>query len=423
MAKLYPFRALRPKPDAAANIAAVPYDVVSTAEARALADGNPLSFLRVSRAELDLPPSTDPYSDAVYERAAQNFETLRHSALTLEEEPSVYLYRLRMDGHTQTGLAACFSIDEYDRNIIKKHERTRRDKEDDRTRHMLALGAQTGPVFLTYRATADVDGMIDRAACGPPLFDFQAIDGVHHTIWRVGGGVRDALVAAFDGIPALYIADGHHRAASAARARAEMRSRGLAGTSLGDGADASTMLAVAFPHDQVQILPYNRSVKDLGGLSPAEFLRAIGEGFDLSPGRGPQRGSRAGGPGPAMPARRGEIAMYFDGRWQTLRPRVPADRSDPIGALDVSVLQDQLLAPILQIADVRTDKRIDFVGGARGTGELQRLVDGGQAAVAFSLYPVGVADLIAVSDAGAIMPPKSTWFEPKLRDGLLIHLI
>jgi uncharacterized protein (DUF1015 family) len=412
MAKLYPFRALRPKPDAAAHIAAVPYDVVSTAEARGLADGNPLSFLRVSRAELDLPPSTDPYSDAVYERAAQNFETLRHSALTLEEEPSLYLYRLRMGGHTQTGLAACFSIDEYDRNIIKKHERTRRDKEDDRTRHMLALGAQTGPVFLTYRAAADVDGMIDRAACGPPLFDFQAIDGVHHTIWRVGGGVRDALVAAFDGIPALYIADGHHRAASAARARAEMRSRGLAGTSLGDGADASTMLAVAFPHDQVQILPYNRSVKDLGGLSPDEFLRAIGERFDLSPG-----------PGPAMPARRGEIAMYFDGRWQTLRPRVPGDRSDPIGALDVSVLQDQLLAPILQIADVRTDKRIDFVGGARGTGELQKLVDGGQAAVAFSLYPVGVADLIAVSDAGAIMPPKSTWFEPKLRDGLLIHLI
>jgi uncharacterized protein (DUF1015 family) len=410
MAKLFPFRALRPRPDAAARIAAVPYDVVSTAEARALADGNPLSFLRVSRAELDLPPSTDPYSDAVYERAAQNFETLRHSALTLEAEPSLYLYRLRMGGHTQTGLAACFSIDEYDRNIIKKHERTRRDKEDDRTRHMLALGAQTGPVFLTYRAAADVDGMIDRAACGPPLFDFEAIDGVHHTIWRVGGGVRDALVAAFDGIPSLYIADGHHRAASAARARAEMGSRGLAGSSLGDGADASTMLAVAFPHDQVQILPYNRCVKDLGGLSPEAFLKAIAERFD-------------GSPGPAMPVRRGEIAMYFDGRWHTLRPRVAADRSDPIGALDVSVLQDQLLAPILQIADVRTDKRIDFVGGARGTGELQKLVDGGQAAVAFSLYPVGVADLIAVSDAGAIMPPKSTWFEPKLRDGLLIHLI
>jgi len=410
MAKLYPFRALRPKPDAAARIAAVPYDVVSTAEARALADGNPLSFLRVSRAELELSPSTDPYSDAVYERAAQNFETLRHTSMTLEAEPSLYLYRLRMGGHTQTGLAACFSIGEYDRNIIKKHERTRRDKEDDRTRHMLALGAQTGPVFLTYRAADDVDRMIDRAACGPPLFDFEAIDGVHHTIWRVGGAVRDALVAAFDGIPSLYIADGHHRAASAARARTEVSSRALAGASLGDGADASTMLAVAFPHDQVQILPYNRSVKDLGGLSSGEFLKAIAERFDLSPG-------------PAMPARRGEIAMYFDGRWQTLRPRVPADPSDPIGALDVSVLQDQLLAPILTIADVRTDKRIDFVGGARGTGELQNLVDRGQAAVAFSLYPVGVADLIAVSDAGVIMPPKSTWFEPKLRDGLLIHLI
>jgi uncharacterized protein (DUF1015 family) len=423
MAKLYPFRALRPKPDAAARIAAVPYDVVSTAEARALADGNPLSFLRVSRAELELPPSADPYSDAVYARAAQNFETLRQSSLALEAEPSLYLYRLRMGDHTQTGLAACFSIDEYDRDIIRKHERTRRDKEDDRTRHMLALGAQTGPVFLTYRAAVDVDRVIDRSACGPPLFDFEATDGVHHTIWRVGGADRDALVAAFDRIPSLYIADGHHRAASAARARAEAGRRTARAASLGDGADASTMLAVAFPDSQVQILPYNRSVKDLGGLSSAEFLEAVGDRFDVSSGPGPQRGSRAGGTGPAMPARRGEIAMYVEGRWQTLRPRVPPDRSDPIGSLDVAVLQDQLLAPILNIADVRTDKRIDFVGGARGTGELQRLVDGGQAAVAFSLYPVGVADLMAVSDAGAIMPPKSTWFEPKLRDGLLIHLI
>jgi len=410
MATLQPFRALRPKPEAAARIAAVPYDVVNTDEARALADGNPLSFLRVSRAELELPPSADPYSGEVYERAARNFETLRQSALTLEQEPSVYLYRLRMGGHTQTGLAACFSIDEYDRDIIKKHERTRRDKEDDRTRHMLALGAQTGPVFLTYRATAAVDRIVDRAACGSPLFDFRAPDDVHHTVWRVGGSERDALVTAFEAIPTLYIADGHHRAASAARARAGLNGGGRAGTSLGDGADASTMLAVAFPHDQVQILPYNRIVRDLNGLSPADFLTRVAERFEVAPG-------------PAAPARRGEIALYLEGKWQTLRPRAATDRSDPIGSLDVSILQDQLLAAVLGIADVRTDKRIDFVGGARGTAELQKLVDQGRAAVAFSLHPVAVADLMAVADAGAIMPPKSTWFEPKLRDGLLIHVI
>jgi uncharacterized protein (DUF1015 family) len=410
MATVHPFRAVRPKPDVAARIAAVPYDVVSAEEARALADGNPLSFLRVSRAEIELPAATDPYAEDVYERAAANFETLRQTSLTVEDEPSVYVYRLRMGAHTQTGLAACFSLDEYDRDIIKKHERTRRDKEDDRTRHMLALGAQTGPVFLTYRATADVDRIADRAAIGPPLLDFEAADRVQHTLWRVGGADRDALVAAFARIPSLYIADGHHRAASAARARTEMRVRKAAGHSLDDGADASTMLAVAFPHDQVQILPYNRTVKDLGGLRPEEFLNAVAVRFEVTPG-------------PPMPARRGEIAMYLQGSWQTLRPRVPPDPSDPIGSLDVSILQEQLLAPVLKIADVRTDKRIEFIGGARGTGELQSLVDSGRAAVAFSLYPVRVADLMAVSDANAIMPPKSTWFEPKLRDGLLIHLI
>jgi len=415
MATLRPFRALRPNATQAPPVAAVPYDVVSTDEARALADDNPVSFLRVSRAELELPAGTDPYSNDVYDRAAKNFDTLRKTALVVEDEPSVYLYRLGMGRHVQTGLAACFSIDEYDRDIIKKHERTRRDKEDDRTRHMLALGAQTGPVFLTYRAADEVDRVAARATTGPPLIDFTAVDGVQHTIWRVGGADRDALVAAFAGIPALYIADGHHRAASAARARNELRERGLPGASLGDGADASTMLAVAFPHDQVQILPYNRTVKDLGSATPEQFMAALRERFEVEAG-------------PAAPARRGEIAMYFradgaKGVWRTLRPRTAPDASDAIGSLDVSVLQEGLLAPVLKIADIRTDKRIDFVGGARGTSELERLVDSGKAAVAFSLYPVSVADLMAVSDAGAIMPPKSTWFEPKLRDGLLIHLI
>jgi uncharacterized protein (DUF1015 family) len=406
VATLLPFRALRPNASDAPRIAAVPYDVVSTDEARALADGNPVSFLRVSRAEIELPPGTDPYSDAVYRRASQNFETLRRTSLEIDDEPSVYFYRLRMGHHTQTGLAACFSIDEYDRDIIKKHERTRRDKEDDRTRHMMALGAQTGPVLLIYRASADVDRIAARITAGPPIVDFDASDDVHHTLWRVGGADRDALVAAFGGIPALYIADGHHRAASAARARTEMRGR----PSLGDGADSSTMLGVAFPHDQVQILPYNRIVKDCGGLTPEEFAEGVRNRFEIEAG-------------PALPQRRGEIAMYSKGGWHTLRSRARPNESDPIGSLDVSVLQDQLLAPVLKVADIRTDKRVDFIGGARGTRELEKLVDAGKAAVAFSLYPVSVADLMAVSDAGAIMPPKSTWFEPKLRDGLLIHLL
>lgn len=408
MATLYPFRALRPQPAEAARIAAVPYDVVNGDEARALADGNPLSFLHISRAEIDLSPGVDPYSDAVYQRAVESFDALKRS-LVLEPEPSVYFYRLRMGEHEQLGLAACYSIDEYDRDVIKKHERTRRDKEDDRTRHMIALGAQTGPVFLTYRASADVNDVAARATAGAPLFDFTAPDGVQHTMWRVGGADRDALVAAFSRIETLYIADGHHRAASAARTRAELSGSG-GRPSLGDGADVNTVMAVAFPHDQVQILAYNRIVKDLAGASPAEFLRAVGERFHVSDG-------------PAEPKTRGEIAMYFQGHWRTLRPRAGANPADPIASLDVSVLQDNLLGPILKIVDVRTDKRIDFVGGARGTGELERHVDAGRAAVAFSLYPVSMADLMAVSDANEIMPPKSTWFEPKLRDGLLVHLI
>ncbi len=410
MAKLFPFRALRPKPADASRVAAVPYDVVSTGEARALAEGNPLSFLRVSRAEIELPAGADPHSDAVYARAAENFAKLKAAALVVEDEASVYFYRLRMGGHVQTGIAACYSIDEYDRDVIKKHERTRRDKEDDRTRHTIALGAQTGPVFLTYKAAADVDAAAARATAAAPLFDFTAPDGVQHTLWRVGGADRDALVAAFRRIPALYIADGHHRAASAARARDDMRRRHAAGTSLGDGADFNTVLAVAFPHDQMQILPYNRVVKDLGGLSPDAFLKAVGERFVVSPG-------------PATPARRGRISMYVGGAWHALEPRVAPDRHDPIASLDVSVLQDQLLAPLLHIVDVRTDQRIDFVGGARGTAALEQAVNSGRAAVAFSLYPASIDDLMAVSDAGAIMPPKSTWFEPKLRDGLLIHVI
>jgi len=396
MATLNPFRAVRPRPDLAARIAAVPYDVVTTDEARQLAAHEPLSFLHVSRAEIDLPAGVDPHSEAVYGRAVQNYDALKETALVVEDRPSVYLYRLALGRHVQTGIAAAFSVDEYDRDVIKKHERTRRDKEDDRTKHTIALGAQTGPVFLTYRASEDVNRSV-AAETGTPLFDFEAPDRVRHTIWRASTAGCDSLIAAFQKIPALYIADGHHRAASAARARH---------TLLGDR--GATMLGVAFPHDQVQILPYNRVVKDLGSLPAHDFLAAVRERFSVEAG-------------PASPAGRGTIAMYFGGAWHSLRPRVPPDASDPIGSLDVSVLQEQLLAPVLKIADVRTDTRIDFVGGARGTAALAQLVDGGTAAVAFSLHPVSVGDLMRVSDAGDIMPPKSTWFEPKLRDGLLIN--
>ena len=404
MATIVPFRALRPIPESAERVAAVPYDVVTTDEARALAAASPLSFLHVSRAEIDLPPGTNLHADAVYAKAVENFVALKRKApLVVEGAPSVYVYRLTLGAHVQTGIAACCSLAEYDAGVIKKHERTRRDKEDDRTRHMLELRAQTGPVFLTYRASRPIDGVVQRAAGAMPFVDFTAVDGVRHTIWTVAPKDQRELVEAFAAVPALYIADGHHRAASAARVRQQLRgSSGAAG-------EWDTFLAVAFPDNQVQVLAYNRVVKDLGSLTPEMFEKAVLERFDVKDG-------------PPTPSRRGEVAMYFRGRWRTLTPKATPG-ADAIKTLDVSVLQDQLQQPILGIADITTDKRIDFVGGARGTKALETLVDSGQAVVAFSLYPVSVSDLIAVSDAGAIMPPKSTWFEPKLRDGLLIHLI
>jgi uncharacterized protein (DUF1015 family) len=392
-----------------ARTSAVPYDVVNVEESRALADGNPLSFLHVSRAEIDLAPGTDVYGDAVYARAAENFAELRRTAPLVEErEPAVYFYRLTMGGHTQTGVAACYSLDEYDRDIIKKHERTRRDKEDDRTRHITALRAQTGPVFLTYRASQAIDLVAARVTAGPPLFDFTAPDGVRHEVWPVTGEELQAVIAGFGALPHLYIADGHHRAASAARTRNYLAEHGTARP----GGEADWFLAVAFPDDQMNVLPYNRVVKDLAGLTPDAFLAEVRKRFTVHPGT-------------ASPTAKGEASMYLGGTWYSLRlaDRASADHSNVIGDLDVSLLQDHLLAPVLKVADPRSDKRIDFVGGIRGTAELCRLVDSGKAAVAFSLYPVGVDDLMRIADAGGIMPPKSTWFEPKLRDGLLIHLI
>lgn len=406
MASLHPFRALRPLPQQAAAVAAVPYDVVNASEARALAEGNPLSFLRVSRAEIELPPETDPYADAVYTRAAANFARLRAAAPLVEEEvPSLYVYRLRMGSHEQVGIAGCFSVDEYERDIIRKHERTRKDKEDDRTRHILELRAQTGPVLLTYRADPLVDAIVNRATAAAPLFDVIAADGIVHTIWRTHAVDRDALVAAYGHIPALYIADGHHRAASAMRARAALREAADGGP-----VEADTFLAVAFPDDQMQVLPYHRVVKDLAGRTPAALLDAL-------------RATHEVPPGPDTPRGQGEVAMYLDGRWYALRLRPAAPTAAPADRLDVSLLQEQVLAPLLGIGDPRTDKRIDFVGGIRGPGAVAKLVDDGAAAVGFAMHPVSVNDLMAIADAGGIMPPKSTWFEPKLRDGLLSHLI
>jgi uncharacterized protein (DUF1015 family) len=404
MASIFPFAALRPVPSAAAAVAAVPYDVVNTDEARALASGNPLSFLHVSRAEIDLPPGTDPYADEVYERAAENFRDLRARAPLVEEEtPAFYVYRLVMGSHVQAGIAACFSLDEYDGDLIKKHEKTRPDKEDDRTRHLLAISAQTGPVFLTYAASGEIDAVVERAVRSTPLFEFAAPDGIRHTLWTADPADHGAVVSGFEALPALYIADGHHRAASAARAR-----RALAGRGPGEH---DRVLAVAFPDNQVQIFPYNRVVRDLNGLTEAQFVEAIG------------RSAKVTDISRDTATRKEHAAMYVGGRWFGLELGGSGQKNDPAAALDVSVLQNSVLEPVLGIQDVRTDRRIDFIGGIRGITELERLVDSGAWAVAFALHPVSVQDLMEIADAGGIMPPKSTWFEPKLRDGLLSHLI
>jgi uncharacterized protein (DUF1015 family) len=409
MAIIRPFKALRPHAEQAAAVSAVPYDVVNTVEARALAAGNPLSFLHVSRPEIDLPDGIDVYSDAVYEKAASNFDSLKNEApLFIEDSPSLYVYRLQMGEHTQAGIAACCSVDEYDSDIIRKHERTRKDKEDDRTRHILALRAQTGPVFLTYRGRDEINDLVIRSQKEQPIADFTAPDGVSHAIWQASEADRDALVEAFKAVPLLYIADGHHRAASASRARAQLAAKH---STHGDH-DYNFVLAVLFPADQLQILPYNRVVKDLNNMTASDFLAEVSKKFEIADAALPS------------PSQKGEICMYLEGRWRslTLAPGT-TNPIDPISSLDVSVLQDRVLDPLLGITDVRTDKRIDFVGGIRGTDELEKLVNEGRAAAAFSMHPVSVDQLMAIADANQIMPPKSTWFEPKLRDGLLSHLI
>ena len=402
MATVRPFRAVHPTPNAAPHVAAVPYDVVDVEEARALAAGNALSFLHVSRPEIDLPPGADPHADKVYDLAVKHYQLLKHEApLVRDDDPSVYVYRLHVEGHTQTGIAACFGIDEYENDIIKKHERTRKDKEDDRTRHITVLRAQTGPVFLTYRPSEPVANVVRHATAGTPLFDFEAIDGVRHSIWMMDEADARQIVTAFSSVKSLYIADGHHRAASAVRARSAVESD-----------EARFFLAVAFPSDEVRILAYNRIVKDLNGRTPSAFLGELArQGFDVKQGS-------------PTPEEKGEVSMYVDGQWHRLDLESHGSLGDTaVASLDCTLLEEKILGPLLGIGDIRTDRRIDFVSGARGTKALEQLVDAGKAAIAFSMYPVSVEDLMAVSDAGSIMPPKSTWFEPKLRDGLLIHEI
>lgn len=406
MAVIHPFAALRPTPATVARVAAVPYDVVNTDEARALAADDPLSFLRVSRPEIECPPGTPIYSDDVYQRASDNFDRLRRAApLVIEDTPSLYIYQLHMAGHVQTGVAACYSVDEYARDLIRKHEETRPDKEDDRTRHILTLRAQTGPVFLTYRASAAVDRVVAAATAGAPLFDFTAADGVRHVVWRVPEPQAAPLVTAFAAVPALYIADGHHRSAAASRVAAARRTHDAR-------AGHEYFLAVAFPHHRMQILPYHRVVKDLNGLAPEEFLAAVAQRFAVE--------HSAAAVQPAQPR---EFGLYLAGQWHRLTIRPELVPSDPVARLDVSLLADQLLVPILGITDPRRDPRIDFVGGIRGLPELERRVNSGEMRCAIAMHPTHMEDLMAVADSGQVMPPKSTWFEPKLADGLLSHVL
>ena len=415
-----PFRALRPRPERAADVIAPPYDVVSTDEARALGAGRPASFLHISRPEIDLPPGTSPYSDAAYARGAANLGALvKSDTLVRDAEPSYYVYRIEMRGRVQTGVALVGSVAAYEANRIRRHELTRPDKENDRVRNIDALNAQTGPVLLAYRANESLGALVRAAASSRPLLSARGPNDTLHTVWRVAEPRRVAsFTAAFDALDALYIADGHHRSAAAlrvAQARRGRHSAGARGAAPGQSADASYeyFLAVAFPHDEMRILDYNRVVRDLNGLTPDALLARVRESFDVAPSGTPVK-----------PERPETFGLFVAGRWHRLAIR-PAlvPRGDPVASLDVSLLQDRLLAPILGIGDPRTDARIDFVGGVRGLEELERRVASGRDAAAFALHPTRMEQLMAVADANRLMPPKSTWFEPKLGDGLLSHVL
>jgi len=402
MATLSPFRALRPPDALAARVASPPYDVVSTKEARALASGNPDSFLRVSRPEIDLPEGTDEHADAVYAKGEENLaELVRRGVLVQDPEPLLYVYAQRMGEHRQTGLVACAAVDEYDRDVIKKHEKTRADKEDDRVRHIDTLSAHDEPVFLTYRAVAEIDRTIEDVKRAAPTYDLVTQDGVGHQLWVVPPEAGRQVEALFREVPALYVADGHHRSAAASRVHARRK---------GQPGEHGAFLAVVFPHDQMQILAYNRLVRDPRGRGPDALLAALRDLMDVEPAPAPR---------PDAPL---SLGVFLGGRWWRARVRPGSyDAKDPVASLDCSIVQEKLLAPIFGIADPRTSKDVDFVGGIRGPEELERRVREEGWSLALHLFPTRIEQLIAVSDAGKLMPPKSTWFEPKLRSGLFVH--
>jgi uncharacterized protein (DUF1015 family) len=412
MSLIRPFPALRPAPGRAPEVIAPPYDVLNTAEARVLAKGRPWTFLHISKPEIDLPPDTDPYAPEVYAKAAENLQKMiAAGVLKQDDQPCYYAYRLIMGEHVQVGLVAAASVADYDTNRIRKHEFTRPDKEDDRVRQIDALNAQTGPVLLAYPHQSEVDAILAAATQTTPDADGVAESGVRHTLWIIDdAATQERLTELFDAMPALYIADGHHRSASASRICAARRAANANHT--GDEA-YNYFLSVIFPHHQMRILDYNRVIKDMNGLSEPEFMARVAENFMI------EMADAA-----VKPTRLGEFGLYLNGHWNklTIRPDlIPHD--DPVGRLDVSLLQNNLIAPILGIEDPRRDKRIDFVGGIRGLSELEKRVDSGEMALALSLHPTGMEDLMAVADANEVMPPKSTWFEPKLADGLASHCL
>lgn len=409
--RLFPFRALRPPARLAAAVAAVPYDVVDRQEAASLALGNAVSFLHVTRPEIDLPPSIDSHHEQVYDqgrRALEQFVAL--GTLVEDPEAALYIYRLEMAGRAQVGIVGCVHVDDYANDTIRKHEKTRRDKEDDRTRHLLTLGAHPEPVFLAYRPSAAVNAAVERETTAAPLYDFTAPDGVRHTLWRASNAA--GLVDAFSQVPVSYVADGHHRCASAWRAGSELRAANL--SHVGDES-YNRFPAVLFSSDQLRILPYNRVVRDLNGLAESDFLTQLAR---------VGRVEAVSFTGDATPPKPHVFHVFLPSGWYrlTLDPST-IDQRDPVGALAVSLLQERVLTPILGVGDPRTDERIDFVGGIRGTEELERRVRQGGMAVGFALHPTSLDQLLAVADAGGIMPPKSTWFEPKLRSGLFVHVM
>lgn len=397
------FTPLRPTPELAPRVASLPYDVVNTEEARELAAGNPLSMLHVVRAEIDLPPGTDPHSDAVYAKAVENFKRLQsQGALVREDGPSLYVYQQTMGAHVQRGVVGLCHVEDYNNGLIKKHEKTRPDKENDRTRLTGDLSANAGPVFLTYKDDAKISALVADAMQAAPLFDFTAPDGIQHTAWRVAA--PQALAQAFLPVPCFYVADGHHRSASAARVA---NARAKANPAHTGEEDYNWFLCVFFPGSELQILPYNRIVKDLNGREPEELLDELGFCCEISENA------------PPAPKAPGQVSMYLGGRWHGLTLEAPAE-ADPVSRLDVEMLQQQVLGPLLGIDDPRTSERIEFAGGIRGTDYLKQQVDK-KGGAAFSMYPVTVQQLMDIADAGQIMPPKSTWFEPKLRSGLFVH--